>query len=431
LTGSERSPLHEAASWANNSTLTNAPPVGQFELEQFIREHLKVNRGPVEWPGHGRKWELEVCPFNSDHSGGCAVITQAGDGTIGFKCQHNSCSDKHWRNVRELFDGVRYPNGRSSSRQPNSFAADAPRIRSINDLPSISACGPAEINYLVSPVLPECSVAALTGDSGSGKSTFALALAKQVVESGRPVLILDRENPLPIIRERFSRLKVPDNEPLLKVWGGWLLEEAPQPGAQIVTEWVKSQQPRPLIILDSYVAFREGSENDAAETRAFMQQCRILADNGATVQLIHHDGKADSAKDYRGSSDFKAAVDQAFHLTNTSSDTGRLEKVRLRCFKSRVGFSGDLVYTYSDGQFTLNESSDAVSGLICEQLCGFLRCNPGIKAAEFEHLATSKGLRRSRAREFLSEGLQEGTVRKEGGERNAIHYFLNEEEFKG
>ena len=36
-------------------------------------------------------------------------------------------------------------------------------------------------------------------------------------------------------------------------------------------------------------------------------------------------------------------IDQAFHVTNISSD-GKLDRIRLRCFKSRFGLSGNLVY---------------------------------------------------------------------------------------
>ncbi len=76
-----------------------------FDLEAFIRNHLKVRRGPLPWDVRGEKWELEVCPFNPDHTGGVAVITRGNDGVIGFKCHHNSCVRKRWRDVRALFGG--------------------------------------------------------------------------------------------------------------------------------------------------------------------------------------------------------------------------------------------------------------------------------------------------------------------------------------
>ena len=72
----------------------------------------------------------------------------------------------------------------------------------------------------------------------------------------------------------------------------------------MVLEWVRNCEARPLIIIDSMSAFHGGDENSASETRAFLNQARQLADLGATPIVLHHDGKADTAKDYRGSSDF-------------------------------------------------------------------------------------------------------------------------------
>jgi hypothetical protein len=53
------------------------------------------------------RYKLAKCPFNPDHINGEAAVFQDGAGVIGFKCQHNGCADKHWRDVRELFDGPR------------------------------------------------------------------------------------------------------------------------------------------------------------------------------------------------------------------------------------------------------------------------------------------------------------------------------------
>lgn len=51
------------------------------------------------------RYKLEHCPFNPDHGKGEAAIFQQPDGRLGFKCQHNSCADKTWADVRALVDG--------------------------------------------------------------------------------------------------------------------------------------------------------------------------------------------------------------------------------------------------------------------------------------------------------------------------------------
>jgi putative DNA primase/helicase len=105
-----RNPFAEAASWASEPQETNSRPGSarhaEFDLETFLARYLKVLRGPVAW-GLGTKWILEVCPFNPEHTGGCAVVTKSADGPIGFRCHHNSCAEKGWKELRELFEGPR------------------------------------------------------------------------------------------------------------------------------------------------------------------------------------------------------------------------------------------------------------------------------------------------------------------------------------
>jgi energy-coupling factor transporter ATP-binding protein EcfA2 len=385
----------------------------RFDLPSFLATHLKVKNGPREYQG-GQKWELAECPFNPEHTNGSAVIMRSADGVIGFKCQHNSCADRHWRDVREKFAGP--PNGNRSDQPPAL-------IRSIEEIPLISEMETRPISYLLPPVLPEAAVVGITGDSGSGKSTLVLAWAGEV-SAQRQVLILDRENPLPIVAERLHRLGVCDG-PALHIWGGWLPEEAPVPGSTIVFEWASRCEPRPLIVVDSLVAFLRADENSATEVRMFLHQCRKLADLGCTVVLIHHTGKAATSKDYRGSSDIKAALDAAFAVTNTSSD-GLLGEIRLRCFKSRYGFSGDVLLRYMNGRFVQEDGSTVLQPGVEERLVSLLRTHPGIQTAAFEQLASKAGLGRDPARQFLYNGVLAGSVRREPGKNNSKRYSLVE-----
>ena len=296
-------------------------------------------------------------------------------------------------------------------------------IRSIADVPDVGDANSNGIAYLIEPELPMAAVIALTGDSGSGKSTQATAWLRSAIEAGHPALVLDRENPQGIIADRMDRLGLADR-PLLRWWGGWLPEEAPAPDSRIVLDWVRSTKPSPVVLIDSVVAFFGGeSENDAAAMRKFMHGPRRLADLGASVILIHHDGKADSARDFRGSSDFKAAVDVAFHVTNSSPD-GKIDTLRLRCFKSRFGFSGDLVYRYAGGRMLRDDATGAPARTIADQLTALLRQNPGATAKDFEAKAHREGLGRNRARTFLNDGVLSGVIRRETGAQRAQHYYL-------
>ena len=297
-----------------------------------------------------------------------------------------------------------------------------PTVPSIEDLPAVSA-SLEPIRYISEPELPEGAVIALTGDSGSGKSTVATAWVRNAIAVGRAALILDRENPRSVVMDRMKRLGLVDG-PLLRWAGGWTGQDAPGPDSPLVVNWGKACDPKPIVVIDSLVAFLGGAdENSATEMRKFMNGARRLADLGATVIQIHHDGKAETARDFRGSSDFKASVDQAFHVTNISSD-GKLDRIRLRCFKSRYGFSGDVIYRYAEGRLIRDERADAPARTTGEDLTAILRQHPGIKAGEFEKKAVTRGSGRNQAREFLSNGVLGGLIRQEPAGKNAKKYYL-------
>jgi hypothetical protein len=159
--------------------------------------------------------------------------------------------------------------------------------------------------------------------------------------------------------------------------------------------------------------------------RKFLHRARRLADLGATVVVLHHDGKADSARDFRGSSDFKAALDMAFHCTNVSSDS-RLDRIRLRCFKSRYGFAGEIVYHYADGRMVRDERSHAPERTAADQLTSLLRVNPGVTTKRFEDLAAGLSLGRNKARDFLGNGVLAGSITRESAGRNTFRHYLPE-----
>lgn len=186
----------------------------------------------------------------------------------------------------------------------------------------------------------------ITGESGSGKSSVLLALAYAVAVGEpflgketrqRPVLIVDLENGLPVYVERFKRFGI-SKTPNMRFWGTWDAKLEPEgPDYPGIRQYVLEH--KPLIIFDSLVAFHPGSEQDADETRAYMHQFRQLAAHGATVIVIHHTGKADTSKEYRGSSDIKAAIDVSWVLTARKP---LLKHLKLHNFKSREGEVQDI-----------------------------------------------------------------------------------------
>lgn len=80
---------------------------GSFDLEQWISDHGLDVREKTSWSG-GTKWILNHCPFNPEHDKKDAAIIQTTGGKIGFRCFHNSCADKGWRELRLLYEPDAY-----------------------------------------------------------------------------------------------------------------------------------------------------------------------------------------------------------------------------------------------------------------------------------------------------------------------------------
>lgn len=236
-----------------------------------------------------------------------------------------------------------------------------------------------------------------------------------------PVLLLDAENPLPAIRERFKRLGIATHANF-RVWGQWVGEDPPSAGGAVVWEWVARCEPKPVIIVDSVIAFHPGTENDSNETRQYMATYRNLTKIGVTVIVLHHIGKSETAKEYRGSSDYKASIDIGFKLTNLG-DAARLSVLELRPFKQRFSVEPILRILYASGSFNSDAAEPSKSA--AESLSDLLKSHPGITKAEFEALAAQQELGRNRARDFLEKGVQSGTVRLETGAKNRhLHYWV-------
>lgn len=79
---------------------------GSFDIEEWMRKY-GINYKPTSY-SDGTKYILDCCPFDSNHKGKDAVIFKMQNGAIGFKCFHNSCSDKTWKDVRLLYEPDAY-----------------------------------------------------------------------------------------------------------------------------------------------------------------------------------------------------------------------------------------------------------------------------------------------------------------------------------
>jgi hypothetical protein len=284
-----------------------------------------------------------------------------------------------------------------------------------------------EIEWLIQEILVLGAFTLITGESGIGKSTFALALAGAVAQGQRflgftalqeRVLYVDGENPAATVKERLQRLSIPklDN---LDIWGGWCLEHTPDgPFCAPVLEWARKH--KGLVIYDSFIQFHPGSEQDASETRKYMDHYRKLVNLGCTVLLLHHVGKGEGAKEYRGSSDIKASSDQAFCLEPVGPPEGGRSSLRLKPFKTRMIALNTLLFEMNSKGFEVSPGSapiprEPVAAPSQPNLRGIVELlvaeNPKQSKRELIQLASARGVPYHRATAILDGGVRDGTIR--------------------
>ena len=313
----------------------------------------------------------------------------------------------------ELLDGIAAPSETSSRI-----------IRDWDEIPDVLAMSAPRIEWLVEGIIPKASVTLIAGEPGSYKSWLALCLLRGVACGGKflerqcvplDILYLDRENPLPVVRERMAIVGI-DSLGCAKYWGGWLSDAAPVIGDARLLQIAREH--RPLIIFDSLIRFHSSDENSATEMAQVMQNLRALANAGATVIVLHHRAKSETSR-YRGSSDIAGGVDVAFSVSRDR----QAEIVKLECFKTRFSqeFSMTLRPELSDsGDFAVTEAPQVTAGrAVAEKLAEMIRSKSGQTQSE---LLLASGLPKGKARAALEEF--DGQLwRSERGAHNAKRFF--------
>ena len=203
-------------------------------------------------------------------------------------------------------------------------------------------------SYVIKNYLPENSLTAIYGTSGSYKSFLALSWACHIA-TGQPwnnsrviqgsVLYVVGEGGIGVPRrvkawaDSYNQGENPAflyrvNCPVFFA-DPQQVYELEQAAKRIEKE---SRLPLKLIIVDTLArCFGGGDENRASDMGAFIQGCdKVKANTGATVLVVHHSGK-DEDRGARGSTAFRAALD-AEYMVKREGEGGALV---LRCTKMK------------------------------------------------------------------------------------------------
>jgi hypothetical protein len=95
-----------------------------IDIDAWLKDHNISMRGPYEWQSKdgnkGRRWILDMCQWNKDHTDNSAYIVQLSSGAIAAGCKHNSCQGKGWHDLRDTIEpgwGERQQDSRQGQRR--------------------------------------------------------------------------------------------------------------------------------------------------------------------------------------------------------------------------------------------------------------------------------------------------------------------------
>lgn len=292
--------------------------------------------------------------------------------------------------------------------QPYAVPA-TPRLE-IATLPSVWEMN-SNVEWLVEGMIPRASVNLISAESGTGKTWLAYGLAGAVAQGanfiGRtvrqaPVLYLDGENPLSVVKRNLRDLGIVVT-PNLHIWGGWNTENPPRPDDDRIIRYATDA--KPLLIWDSLVEFAHCDEQSSTDMRKFMSHFRHLAHRGATVIVLHHTGKSSGSKQYRGSSDIKASVDTAYLVTGKDRH-GTLHRLELDPFKSRIAPGQKFTMEFSErhGFVGIEAPKDPPRVDVEQAVRKIVAENPRSNGTRIKTLAKPLGVSRNQVDQILGNG---------------------------
>ena len=394
---------------------------GGFHLETFIALHLEVRTGPTAW-GDGQKWILAKCPFDSAHTGTSAVITRGRNGAIGFRCQHASCAERHWKDVRELFDG---PQDQRKQEQKGSEPHEPPKVMPLAELLQLDTPAPEQ---LIENFLPRCGASLVTGMQKSGKTLLGIQAAVAVstgnamldyytVRTKGAVMIIEQDDPdgAASVKEILKRADAPKDAAI------YFVPRVPFPLGPAFVAWLEGQIRAlglVMVVLDSYTALRgsRGSGSDIVKLEA--GEMGMLDELGkranCLIVLLHHESKGSAALDWsqRGGGSFAmTAATESLTSVSRFAELGMGSPERLIRIRGRHLEDREMVLRFRketlDYEFVLEGGAASMYPLVVQ-----IKQEFGTQAFTPKALCGATGISRATAHRHIAQLLRAEALTK-------------------
>ena len=361
----------------------------KFDLVAWMQKH-GLHYKPSGYSG-GTKYVLDHCPFDESHKGKDAALFVTSDGAIGFKCFHDSCSDKTWRDVRILFEPDAYErkwqqqeermyghynrNKAKATPEPLVATPDNPIWYTPMDVFNLPK---EEVHYIKTGYegidtklygLKKKAISVLTGLRSAGKSTWLDGLILNAIQDGNTVGCysgeLDEKNFMRwIIRQAAGRNGVEAG----RYEGQW---NVPYRNQKAISEWLQgkfflynnnqgnnfkairdeikkkiAKDKLDLMVLDNLMALDisdMGYQTLDAQKEFVLSLKRLAVQTDVHILFVAHPRKTVSflrLEDISGSGDLANAVDNAFLIHRNNEDFKIRSKEMFKWGDDHVAYSG-------------------------------------------------------------------------------------------
>lgn len=361
----------------------------KFDLESWMQKQ-GLHYRTASW-SDGIKYILDHCPFDESHKGKDAMICKRNNGAIGFKCFHDSCQGKTWRDVRMLFE----PNAYEHKWQENDRAMYGHYNRN-KPLPKPEPLHPTkdnpiwytpmdvfnmpkeDIHYIKTGYygidqklygLKKRGISVLTGLRSAGKSTWLDGLILNAIQDGNRVGCysgeLDEKNFMRwLIRQAAGRNGVEAG----RYEGQW---NVPIENAKVISEWLQDkfylynnhhgnnyqqirdeikkkveQDKLDLVVLDNLMTLDIDNlafQKLDAQKNFVLSLKQLAVDDDVHILFVAHPRKTVSflrLEDISGAGDLANAVDNAFLIHRNNEDFRIRSKDMFKWKDDHVAYSG-------------------------------------------------------------------------------------------
>lgn len=278
----------------------------EFDIDEFLRDHNISVAKVVNMPGGGRKFVLTECPFDSSHKAPDSAVFEMADGSYGFKCFHNSCSQYTWKDFRLHFDPSAYdheynpPQPIQTQRQvavpkKASILAENPTLGkkwlSMNNIEKVNInelegfkTGFKRLDRKIKKMFyGELTI--LSGSNSSGKTSWLNELVLNIIQQDLSVALYSGEMNATVLKSNLQTIAA-GRTVLMKASRGdyWFVPDTP---AKKIDDWMENKF---FLHNNNYTSKWEQIFNDMKELR---DECGVrvfILDNLFSLDINIFDG---------------------------------------------------------------------------------------------------------------------------------------------